>query len=530
MLYRRVITTSEAKDRGLTLEACSRSPDAGPWPGQMPAGQKTPADNTAIRPRCAFVAPAPASNPQGNLRLSGMQTLGRFRDTLRGRDAWIGFFALVDQAIVSGLRFLTTVVIGRLCGAGELGMYALASSLMLITLAVQDSFVLGPYTVLGSQFMGARKASYLGAVLLEGLVLTALAIGALVAVAAALVVMSSASALGNTIGVLAAALPFILLHNFGRRFAFAELNTRSAILLDGTTAALQLGGLTMLALGGALSGPAVFGVIGIASALPGLAWLFKTRKAMRFCLRDIPGDLHRNWRLGRWMLASQVVSALAVYVIGWLLAWRVGVTATGVYAACASLAGLMNPILLGMNNVLLPRVAMAFAEGAHAAVRRLSRKALALVVGPTATIAVGLVVCAPRLLSLLYGPSYAPYYHVAGVLAIATVLNAVGLAANLGLLAMERSEIGFVAQLAGLCAAVAAALALIPYFGIAGAACGALLGTAVTAAVLLVAHECLTNPVRVTEDTRGIVRWRERLPKTSAPATTPCRAKGNRVN
>ena len=65
--------------------------------------------------------------------------------------------AIVDQSVVSGSRFLTTICIGRLCGSEQLGVYALLFTLYLIFSCVQDAMMSTPYTVFGNRMKGAKR-------------------------------------------------------------------------------------------------------------------------------------------------------------------------------------------------------------------------------------------------------------------------------------------------------------------------------------------------------------------------------------
>src|SRR5690349_21106744 len=52
-----------------------------------------------------------------------------------------------DQAAVSGTSFLTTLIIARSSNVSQLGMYAVAVSLVASFVAFQDSLILQPYTI-----------------------------------------------------------------------------------------------------------------------------------------------------------------------------------------------------------------------------------------------------------------------------------------------------------------------------------------------------------------------------------------------
>src|SRR5881227_1265782 len=77
---------------------------------------------------------------------------------------WHWVMALVDQALVSGTRFLATIIVGRSCGAGELGTYSLAFSLLVLGGCFQEAIVTTPYAVLGQRLRRRSKAAYAGAV------------------------------------------------------------------------------------------------------------------------------------------------------------------------------------------------------------------------------------------------------------------------------------------------------------------------------------------------------------------------------
>src|SRR5688572_11745385 len=55
--------------------------------------------------------------------------------------------ALMDQAVVSGANFLTSVLVGRWCGLAELGAFALGCTVLVYALALQESFIASPYVV-----------------------------------------------------------------------------------------------------------------------------------------------------------------------------------------------------------------------------------------------------------------------------------------------------------------------------------------------------------------------------------------------
>src|SRR5689334_14460496 len=90
-----------------------------------------------------------------------------------------GALALMDQAVVSGTSFLTTILVGRWCGAGELGAYSLGFSLLVAWAGVQESLIAVPYTLYWHRCPPEEQRGYSGSVLAHQAMLSALALVAL---------------------------------------------------------------------------------------------------------------------------------------------------------------------------------------------------------------------------------------------------------------------------------------------------------------------------------------------------------------
>ncbi|WGR91234.1 oligosaccharide flippase family protein [Bradyrhizobium sp. ISRA435] len=277
--------------------------------------------------------------------------------------------ALADQAVVSGTSFLTMVVVGRSTSASELGLYSIASSLLVALVTIQDSLISLPYTIQRHRLLG-KPAEHSNSSLKLSFLLSALCIVVLVLTARGLSSWNAKAKLVAMIWALAAVAPFALLRAFCRRFAFAHFQMNQALIQDTAVAAIQLGGLGVLAWTGLLSATTAFAAIGAASAGIGVVWLYRARATFAVRGDNLPETMRQSWNLGKWLLANQLIMAAQTNATYWLLASAAGTSATGVYAACMSIALLTNPLIMGLSNVLAPRAALAFKEGGGARLRR----------------------------------------------------------------------------------------------------------------------------------------------------------------
>ena len=383
--------------------------------------------------------------------------------------------ALVDQAVVSGTNFLTTILIARVCGAEELGVYSLGFSLLVTWGCAQEALISLPYTIFWHRSRPGTEAEYAGSALVHQALLSAVSLVGLALTAVAL--SGRVPGLALVIGVLALAMPFVLLREFGRRYAFAHLRMVEALVLDVAAAALQLGGLLWLASTGPLFAAPAYLAVGGACALAGCIWLYLSRRQFVVRLGQVGPTLRQSWSLGRWLFASQVTLSVQGYFVHWLLAWTLGATATGVYAACLTVVLFSNPLILGLSNSLGPQVAQAFTLGGFAALQRVVWQTTLLLGAAMAVFCAAVVFGGEDLIRFLYdGSQYAGHGHAVAVLALAMLAAALGMPPSNGLAAVERPDVIFKVGLFSVVLSVVLIPFLVAGWGVTGAAYGFLAG------------------------------------------------------
>ena len=82
--------------------------------------------------------------------------------TMKMRQCRRGLLALGDQGLVSITNFATALLIGRVCGKPELGVYTLAWTLLSMVTEISGALITTPYTVFSPQLSRFRKSRYLG--------------------------------------------------------------------------------------------------------------------------------------------------------------------------------------------------------------------------------------------------------------------------------------------------------------------------------------------------------------------------------
>ncbi|MFQ5730471.1 MAG: lipopolysaccharide biosynthesis protein [Planctomycetaceae bacterium] len=419
----------------------------------------------------AILNPAPPAAPR---RRDGL--CGRVVRAITDPFARDGLLSVFDQAVVSGTSFFTSVLIGRLCGKEDLGVYYLALSIVLFIRGVQEQVVSAPFAVFCHRLKERPLATYIGSLLLQqGAVMLVSMLG--IAAFAGLVNAGFGPAGFESLAwVLIAAVPLMLLRESLRQLAFGRLSLKTAIAIDVAVAILQLGGLAALALGGELTVGRAYLVMAVACGAAAAGWwLFRSERVCFDTSRFLP-DWKQNWSFSKWALSSHVVGCSTPYILPWFVAAVDGTAATGVLAACSTLIGIANAFTMGLGNYLTPKAARSYANGGVPELRRVLVKTGLLFTVTVGGFAVASLFAGNVLAVAFYGDEYAGAGPILAALAFALFANSISVTAGNGLWAMGRPSANFRADVCALIATVIAALLLTPLYGVMGAALSSLIG------------------------------------------------------
>jgi len=391
--------------------------------------------------------------------------------------------SLADQGVTSATNFLTGVIIARACSKEELGLYMLGFSLILLMTDLQTSLITTPYMVYAPRLKGRAHALYTGSTLIHQSTFCLIVMFGVMCGAFAVTRGVGPKALGPVLWALVLVSALIMLREHARRVSFARLRLMTALIFDACIAVGQISGLLVLARFGLLSASRAYWVIGSVCGVAVLGWLWSDRGFYDPQIKESLADLRKNWILGKWVFASGLLWAVSMNLYPWLLAVFHGVASTGVWAACLGVVSVGNPLLLGIQNLVGPKLAHEYAAKGTMALNRLVLKTTALVVAPMSLLCLLMFVWGGRLLPLLYGRQYGSNGLVVAILALNLLVGAAGFSFSRGLFALDRARVDFLVNFTALFIMVTLGLWLVRAFGPLGAALGLLGANIVATAV-----------------------------------------------
>jgi O-antigen/teichoic acid export membrane protein len=406
--------------------------------------------------------------------------------------------SLADQAVASATNFVTGVIIARGCSKEEFGLYMLGFTLILLITDFQTSLITTPYMVYAPRLKGRAHALYTGSTLIHQLAFCLVAMFALVCAAFVITIGFGPRGLAPVLWALVAVIGLISLREFARRVCFARLKLITAFLFDTSVALVQVGGLLILGHLDLLSASRAYWVIGSACGIAALWWLWSDRKFRHPQITESLADLKKNWTFGKWVFASGVVWTVSMNLYPWLLAYFHDTASAGVWAACLGVVSVGNPALLGVQNLVGPKIAHKYAAEGPKELRRFVLKISAVLALPVSLLCLVLMFWGGRLVALLYGHQYTGNGLVVAILALNLFVTVEAFSFSRALFAIERADLDFRVNFAALFIMAACGPWLARALGPLGAAIGLMGATLVTAGVR--AGAFLRLPVHVSAE------------------------------
>lgn len=394
-----------------------------------------------------------------------------------------GILSLVDQGVASATNFLTGVIIARACSKQELGLYMLGFSLILLVTDLQTSLIATPYMIYSPRLKGSAHVLYTGSTLTHQLALCFATMLGLMAGGIAVTHGLGPRGMGPVLWALAAVVAFIMLRIYARQVSFACMKVKKALLLDAGVAICQLTGLLFVAHFGLLSARRAYWVIGLSCGIAVSVWLWTERSFYRLRISESLASLKKNWSFGKWVFASGLVWTVSVNLYPWFLAFFRGTASTGVWAACLGAVALGNPAVMGVQNLLGPKIAHVYAEEGLGKLRRFVFRVSTVFSLPMLLFCVAMAFFGGPLVALLYGQKYAGNGLVVALLALNLAVSVAAFLFGRALFAIERADLNFVVDLVALFLMITLGLWLVRSFGVLGAAASLLAANLTTSAV-----------------------------------------------
>lgn len=320
---------------------------------------------------------------------------------------------LADQAIVSGGNFMLGLVLIRLLGLEQYGLFAMLWMGVFFALSLQQAFITKPLMTLAIGQDKATQHNYFHALWNIQYVFGGLVVLLLCTATYTCLTFEWAPEWLVYVPIIASIAFFYLLQDFIKKTCFIKKEYEKPLVIDGLNYSLIFSGLFYFHFIQNSSLWNTLMVIGISYLISTLIYskrlFFKNINAAQPFYGDL---LKKHYHFSSWLLGTSILQWFSGNFFLIIAASTLGTTAVGAVRMGQNIVGLCHILFLAMENIVPAEAAQLFLHKNSQALAKYLLK-IGLKMGAIVLIILSIMaIAAPNLIHWLYGASFVSYSYV----------------------------------------------------------------------------------------------------------------------
>jgi O-antigen/teichoic acid export membrane protein len=362
---------------------------------------------------------------------------------------WVnkGGLAILDQGLISGSNFLTSVLLARWMAPAQYGAYAVAFGIYVLLSVVYQSLVLEPMAVFGGSSYRNCLRGYVGSLFWIHVVASLAILAILGTSAYAARGLAQSEGLAGALAGVTIASPCVLAFALARRGFYLDLSPAKAAAGAFVYSAVSVGALFVLYRRSLLSAFTAFLLMGLAALVTAIYLFIRLRSELPTggVAPEVGTAWKRHWKYGRWALASSVAGWIPAYVYYPLLSSFGNMVHSGQLKALMNLTLPMEQTKAALGMLFLPYAArIQDQEGGSSSSSLAKRMTLVSLGGAVVYWALILPLQGP-VFHFLYSGRYMEVAHLLPVIAFGSIVWSAAYGPAIALRAMKSPASVFVA-------------------------------------------------------------------------------------
>lgn len=347
---------------------------------------------------------------------------------------------LLDQMVFSGNSFLSTILLTKILGISNFGVYASIVLFVYLVISVLNAIIIQPLQVTISKVENQKSYVSFSFYLLA---FSALFLGLVIYVTFKLNIPFLSVYNNLSLGILLFTTGMVV-QDYMRKLFLARLQILNALITDLLVTILHLSILTTILLNFKIDLVVIMylGLAYIPSILLGIFLI----KPILVAKAEFISYLKLHYHQSKWLLMTAIIqwwsSNFFVVASGVFL----GLEMLGVFRFVQSLFGVLNLLLQTFENYLLPQTARLLVESRVQAKKYIRITSLKTAI-PFASILVVLFIFSRPIIVLAGGPEYAPYDYVVKGMAVLYLFIFIGYPIRMAIRALILNKSFFIGYL-----------------------------------------------------------------------------------
>jgi len=382
--------------------------------------------------------------------------------------------AFADQALVSGANFAAGILFARSLGLFEFGRFTLAWIVVEFSASLQYAAILQPMLNVGPKQADGEAARYYDAALIQQGAFSLVCMLLVGGGAAAVARLYPSLHIGDLALPMGIAVAGHQLQFFVRRYFFARERPGIAFLIDSCRYVVQLGATIGLAISMplAMSGPTALWIVGGSAMLAAVlgGWLVGRVHWNRAAMTEA---VRRHWHFAKWALPSAAMYLLAGQTSMLVAGAVLGAATAGAMNAAKTILGVVNILLLALDNFAPSQASRALVLAGHEAFRTYLRRLAIGVAALTTGVVILLNLDPGYLIHLVFGSQYNGLGYLVPWYSAACFIYSMSAVLVIRAAALERTKAIFVSYASAAVVAIVFAYPLARFGGVIGILAGA---------------------------------------------------------
>ena len=384
-------------------------------------------------------------------------------------------WALSDQAMVSGVNFITGILLARYLGLEEFGRFTLAWMAVLFVNNFQHAAIISPMMSIGPKQPDSEAPTYYGAIFIQSIIFscaTCLLLFAGVLLSDMLFPEWQVRGLALPLSIAAFAFQF---QDFMRRYFFTVERQGVAF---GSDAIRYLGQIAILInlfifLREPMDASKIFWVIAITSLTAAVFGFFFVER-LEVNGATLRKTTDRHWESSKWLVGSALVKWFTGNMLFIFAGAMLGVAAVGALKAAQNLMGVLHILFMGLENIVPIRAAKYYHKEGKKALQNYLKRVTTMGLGATAAISIAAIIGSNFWIGLVFGQEYMGYGYLLQWYAFIYILLFLSMPLRSALRAFEQTKPIFWSRFWGACFSVVTAYPLISVYKLSGVMFGLL--------------------------------------------------------
>jgi len=394
-------------------------------------------------------------------------------------------WALADQVMVSGINFLTGILVARFLGIEDYGRFTLIWIVVLFASSIQVSTINSPMMSIGPKQTDENSSAYFGAVIAQQLIFASISAIIIVVGIKTAALFFPEWYIDHLVLPLAAVTFFYQTQDFTRRLFFVQERQVAAFVNDVISYCGQLLLLIYLFFMELLTVENVLWSIAVTSAIATVVGIVVYGK-VSFNYVVFVSSVRRHWGSAKWLTGSALLQwtsgNMFIIAAGSIL----GPTAVGALKAGQNIMGVVHILFQGLENIVPVRASFYLHKSGFQSMAHYLRKVTVWGGLATGILAVAVSVSPEFLLTKIFGDDYQGYGYILIWYAVIYVVSFLSLPLRILLRTIEKTFPVFLAYILMTIFSVLTAVPMVQEFGLQGVLIGMLILVIISASTLYV--------------------------------------------